>query len=242
MVVRKKPNARMLPALVMGVWAGMFAYLLFGERYQLFLKPEFSFLIIGGLTISCLFFPGLFRSGIPKDKDTTIKALFLLLPVLFIFSAGESTLGGYALSKRTLVSPETGSTAAPLEKMIQSNPVPDLSGENPTLVSISKLIYEWKSFEGKKVAVEGLFSGQVQGAGELSAVFRYFVTCCAADAQPVGLFLLKPSDKEIQDNAWVRVSGRVSIRKVGAHEMVFMDLESIEPREKPSKHAAYLYN
>lgn len=237
-IKERQVHSRILPPLVLAAWAGMFGFLLIGGRYQLFLKPEFEFLIIGGLVISGLFLFGILGKGIPRGQDTGIKALFLLLPILFIFSAGENTLGSYALSKRTLVAPESGMTASRSD-VPDSQEIPDTASE---LTSISRLIFDWDQYKGKPVVLEGLFSGKIDGAPDMAAVYRYFVTCCAADAMPVGVFLDKPRDLDIAENQWVRVAGQVTVKQVDGYEMIFMSLDRIEVREKPSKNAAYLYN
>ncbi|WP_022665989.1 TIGR03943 family putative permease subunit [Desulfospira joergensenii] len=242
-VKKKQVHSRILPPLVMAAWAGMFIFLLIGGRYQLFLKPEFGFLVIGGLVISGLFLFGILDRGIPGGRDTGIKALFLLLPILFIFSAGESTLGSYALSKRTLVAPDSGTPASvePVSREEEPNPLktPDTG---PELTPISQLIFNWDKYKGKSVVLEGLFSGNIEGAPDLAAVYRYFVSCCAADAMPVGVFLARPGEIDIEENQWVRVAGQVTLKQLDGYEMIFMTLENIEIREKPSKNAAYLYN
>ncbi len=237
----RETHSRILPPAIMAAWIGVFIYLLINGQYLLFLKPDFVFLILGGLAVTSLYLWGFIGKTLPIDKDHTVKGLFLLLPILFIFSAGENSLGSYTLSKRPMLHPETG-----LDRPFSSTPDTARPAAPPQtksgLIPITRLIREWDAFEGKSVSIEGLFTGNVAGQDGLGAVFRYYVTCCAADAQPVGVFLKKTPDLDFEDNAWVRVTGTVNIMEREGFQVIFMDLEKIEPREKPSKNAAYLYN
>ncbi len=237
----RETHSRILPPAIMAAWAGVFVYLLINDQYLLFLKPDFLFLILGGLLLSSLYFWGFLGKMLPADSDHTVKGLFLLLPILFIFSAGENSLGSYTLSKRPMVLPETGQDQPFSPKPEIIRPAAPSQSESG-LIPITRLIREWDAFEGKTVTIEGLFTGNVAGQEELGAVFRYYVTCCAADAQPVGVFLKKTPDINFEDNAWVRATGTVNIMEREGFQVIFMALKNIEPREKPSKNAAYLYN
>ncbi|HCY85521.1 MAG TPA: TIGR03943 family protein [Desulfobacteraceae bacterium] len=245
---------RLLPALVLAVWFFALAWLIRDDHFQLFLKPDFKWLIYTGMIISLVLTAGLISKGIsrmPVPKHAWIKGLILLLPIGFIFSAGENTLGEYALSKRVMVIP--GAAETPLNPTITSpaptpveNKVSETTNQeenqSPAPVSISTLIREFDRFNGMPVQVEGMFAETIDGHDELSAVFRYFITCCAADAQPVGVFIPRPEKSELKSDDWVRVSGRVAMRQMDGYDIIYMDLEHIEAAEKPGKNAAYIFN
>lgn len=105
-----------LPFLVMTAWALTLAWLLGDMRFQLFLAPKFKVLIYAGAALSLLFALGAADRPGGKQRDHIVKGLFLLLPILFIFSAGDSTLGNFALSKRGVSPVQTaGSPPTPPE-------------------------------------------------------------------------------------------------------------------------------
>lgn len=231
-----------LPVAVLSSWAGMLAYLLANGNYQLFLKPGFQWLIITGLVIGLTLCLGMVFTGIssmPVQKNAWIKGLILILPLGFIIAAGENTLGEYALSKRTMVSQAPASLSPESNPKENTDAVP-LSLDEPIL--ISDLIRQFSQYDGKKVRIEGMYADTVAGRDELSAVFRYFITCCAADAQPVGVFISRNPDSGFENNDWVRVSGTVRMTQLDGYEVIFMDLENMEAVEKPGKNAAYIFN
>jgi uncharacterized repeat protein (TIGR03943 family) len=65
-----------------------------------------------------------------------------------------------------------------------------------------------RDYLGKPVSVTGmvLHSPASVPPGSIM-VIRYLVTCCIADARPVGLIVKDPSHGRLQDNQWVTVNG-----------------------------------
>ncbi|MCG8684172.1 MAG: TIGR03943 family protein [Desulfobacterales bacterium] len=227
-----------LPLLVMAAWSGALVWLLLDDNYQLFLKPTFKGLITASLIICTILCISLVKDILSRDqqvKPSLIKGLILLLPIGFIFMAGENTLGEYTLRKRSLAAPV-------LQKDDKIIPQTITTTEGKQNISISTLIRQYDQFNGKTVQVEGLFAKTVVEHDELSAVFRYFITCCAADAQPVGVFMDSNPDLAIDNNDWVKVSGKVRKVILDGYEVIFMDVDAIEAAEKPGKNAAYIFN
>ncbi|MCG8637237.1 MAG: TIGR03943 family protein, partial [Desulfobacterales bacterium] len=185
-------------------------------------------------------------AGSSRGRDHLLKGLILMLPILFIFASGNKTLGNFALSKRSMTPLEVNgpNNTDPTESRENLNPdtgEKNLPGTGSPLVSISDLVRQFNTYDGRRISVEGLFSNTVEGHDELSAVFRYFITCCAADAMPVGVFMAGQGAAGIEDNQWVRAAGRVSAREMDGYTVIYMDLEKLEKKEMPSKNAAYLF-
>jgi len=227
--------------LSLAAWAATLGYLIYDDNYQFFLAPKFGFLIAGGLMLSVIYAVSLIGTGINKNADHTIKGLVLVLPILFICSAGGSTLGNFALSKRTVTPIET--------KALETQPsVPPISAESPEtadsdfpLVSFSDLIRKWEKYDGRRIRVEGLFANTASEKDTFSVVFRYFISCCVADAMPVGVFMSGQDNTDIKNNDWVIAGGRVQYRQIDGYDVVFMKVESLEKKKNPSKNAVYIY-
>jgi uncharacterized repeat protein (TIGR03943 family) len=62
-------------------------------------------------------------------------------------------------------------------------------------------------YKGKPVVVTGLVLHDSSAPKGYFTVIRYLVTCCIADARPVGLIVRDTSNGAIQDNQWVTVAG-----------------------------------
>ena len=236
----------------MAAWTLTLGWLVVSDHYQLFLAPRFKFLVVAGGVMSLLFALGsLARPEPSAARNQLIKGAFLVLPILFILAAGDSTLDDFALSKRGLTpvqsNPSAPATAPATPDAGNLTPVekPGKDAGSKTLpvpVAISDLIRSWEDWDGRAVQVEGLFSETVVNHDELSAVFRYFITCCAADAMPVGVFLDRPQASDLETNDWVRVTGRVRKTQMDGFEVIFMEEARLEKQPKPSKNAAYIFD
>jgi uncharacterized repeat protein (TIGR03943 family) len=224
-----------LPFMFMAVWILTLVFLLLDDRFHLFLKPQFGILIYISLFILGLFaFSMVTLKTKPRVSDSLIKGMILLVPAVFIFSAGDQTLGGFALSKRTLASPEkTGIAPGPAAEK-QDDP-------ETSEPSILKLVQEWDRYKDTRVTLEGVYYEPREKDETLAVVFRYMVSCCAADALPLGVIIKKEGVRDIKDNDWVRITGVVSEDMLDGVPAIFMTLERIEKTPLPSKDAVYLY-
>lgn len=231
-----------LPFLSMAAWAVTLGFLVYDDTYQFFLAPKFGFLIVAGLVLSIIFTLSLALTDIYKDRDHAIKGLTLLIPILFICSAGDSTLGNFALSKRNITPLDIPASDPRTAVTPPQGGSPETTDTDIPLVSISDLIRKWENYDGKHIRVEGLFANTVSGNENYSAVFRYFISCCAADAMPVGVFMAGQEAAGVTDNDWVLAEGRVEQRHINGYDIIFMAVKRLAKKEKPSKNAAYMYN
>ncbi len=246
-----------LPLFVFFVWMAALVLLLLDNNFQLFLKPSFKGLVAASLVISFLLFIGLACHIIQSNNATDHKyswlnGIILLIPVLFMFFGGQNTLGEYAMQKRSLAASvvrekSPAAEKSPVEKEISLKIVtPEREEKNKNAdsnkdISISTLIREFDRFDGRQVSIQGLYATTVSSHDELSAVFRYLVTCCVADAQPVGVFVSSDIGSHIKNNQWVRAAGQVELRNMDGFDVIFMDAKILQPIEQPDKKAVYLY-
>lgn len=108
-------------------------------------------------------------------------------------------------------------------------------------IRTTNLIRKWEKYEGKRIRVEGLFAKTGSGEDSFSVVFRYVISCCVADALPVDVFIAVQKDSGINDNDGVIAGEKVQYRKIEGYDVIFMTVENLEKKEKPSKNAVYVY-
>jgi uncharacterized repeat protein (TIGR03943 family) len=235
--------------VVLAVWIMALAWLLHEDRYQLFLNPKFGFLIYISLGVSLAFLVSLLASDRPVFPETghLVKGLILALPIVFMGAAGEQTLGSFALSKR-MVSPvqKTGPSHSVPPDSILPGATPEESVADPAQqqiaeISMGDLVRNWHRYNGRYIRVEGLFSPTIEDYEHLSAVFRYFIVCCVADALPVGVFMERPGDLDLKANDWVRISGRVVMKQLDGYDIFFMETPAVEKTDPPSTTSAYIF-
>lgn len=77
-----------------------------------------------------------------------------------------------------------------------------------------------KDYLGKPVSVTGMVlhdPGSVPSGDVM--VLRYLVTCCIADARPVGLIVRDTSHGALKDNQWVTVTGTMAQDSTGGQKV-----------------------
>ena len=89
-------------------------------------------------------------------------------------------------------------------------------------------------YEGKKVDVVGFVFHPHGAPEEVFYVSRFRVTCCAVDAQPLGMPVHSPGwQDEFEADDWVRVTGGFAESGGKVSEPVFVDPKDIQPVEQP---------
>ena len=72
-------------------------------------------------------------------------------------------------------------------------------------------------YEGKTADVVGFVTADATDPQNIYFVSRFIVTCCAVDAQPVGVPVFAPGWADsLQEDQWVRVQGAFSANPAGA--------------------------
>jgi len=190
----------------------------------------------------------LVRSGsTPPDGSGTVSPW---RPSLGFLIAALVLAAAYALPARTLSS-ETADQRSDNFNGAQAASVGGAGSAGGTLAvfgaDTSRLtVADWVSafgleadagfYRGKEVDLVG-FVFQPEGAPEdVFYVSRFRVTCCAVDAQPIGVPVREPGWQDrFRPDAWVRVTGEFAGGEAGRgiSEPVVVVPEEIRPTEQP---------
>lgn len=101
-----------------------------------------------------------------------------------------------------------------------------------------------KLFEGKQVSVIGMVDTNEdiirQFGGRAKVLFRFMISCCAADAQPIALiFETKQATTIKGENVWIRVTGKFTLHKKDGRTIPVIREASLATIPKPMNE--YLY-
>lgn len=122
------------------------------------------------------------------------------------------------------------------------------TGSTPTLsdaATADLAIEDWVSafgaepnpgfYEGKEVDVVGFVFRPEGAPRDVFYVSRFVVTCCAVDAQPIGLPVRSPGwEGRFEEDAWVRVEGRFAEAGEGyVDDPVVVEPGRVEPMKEP---------
>jgi uncharacterized repeat protein (TIGR03943 family) len=95
------------------------------------------------------------------------------------------------------------------------------------------------AFAGQPVDVVGFVYRDSRNAADQFWVSRFAVSCCAADAAAVGLLVQSELAPGLKSDAWVRVTGTMSVGAFDGEAMPVIAAQAIEPTAQPEQ--PYLY-
>jgi uncharacterized repeat protein (TIGR03943 family) len=99
---------------------------------------------------------------------------------------------------------------------------------------------DMSDFEGQTVEVIGFVYRDARFAGTQNfMVVRFTLSCCVADARPIGLIVEAPPGQSFEQDTWVNVQGKVAIRNLDGVDTPVIVPTSIEITTEPEQ--PYLY-
>ena len=225
------------PLLYMA-WLYVLAGLLPARVYEAFLRPEFGILLAAALPILLGFL--VVEMGRPPAPPhnvfgETIRILILALPLAYLAISRDVALGSSAFANRW-----TGPAAGAAGNTVTEPAAPVVAALE---ASLAGLCWNSGAYEGKEVAVEGMLRHEPDVAARYGGngwlLYRFVITCCAADAQPVAVMLTGGMATNWTNDAWVRATGRFTLRPEESRPVPVLELDGLEAQKKPRN--PYLY-
>lgn len=236
-------------------WAGSFAYLLATGGYRAFLARSYWWLMTFGAVVFAAFAAAVALRGLPMAHfrgwaGPLICAGLSLLPLAYLAANPRPLPSSYTLSiraagfQRLLQSPgafglpsgegpvdyvEPGARWIPA-MMPASGP----GGERPAWnTTIADLVYRYPQNVGWDVMVEGMiYRPKGLPAGHI-VLYRFAITCCAADAIHVAILVASEDAAKLPADRWVRIRGRMEKTQFRGLDIPLLRAESVEPIPTP---------
>jgi len=179
----------------------------------------------------------------------TCKTILLLLPLTIILSGRTTGFSMTTVQNRGVVDnidnlPSAKSTAASSTPLNSSSAV---SSGAPMPLQVIDMLYgiqmpSYRSeFEGKEVELIGQFVPLTTGnpKGDRFQAIRMFITCCAADAKPVGVTVRYPKPLTLSEMSWVRITGKPVFPMEGGRRTALLEATKVE--ECPAPNEPFVY-
>ena len=219
-------------------WFYVLAGLLPAGAYEAFLRPEFGVLlavtlpILLGFLVVDLGHP----PAPPQDVfGASLRILILALPLAYLAISRDVALDSSAFENRW-TGPAANAPAAPP----QNPAAPEAAVQEADLLG---LCWNSPAYEAQTVAVEGMLRHEPGVAerygGNGWLLYRFVISCCAADAQPVAVMLTGDIATNWTNDAWVRATGRFTLRPDVPRPVPILELGALAPMDKPRN--PYLY-
>ena len=237
---------RWLGPVIFGGWSATLLYLLVTGKYTLFMRPVFSLLLIlahfiaMGFMIAAL--PGSHHTHL--DLGGVLRASVLVVPILYLASLPGNTLGSHAFTNRFIgTSNMAAMSPGNLEsgwKLPQEMPSGDQPPRNLTLAELAMKPY---LYNGQSVIVSAMIVHdeklKAYFGNRKTAVYRFLVTCCVADAIPLAVAVESDQAGSMATDQWVRVEGVFHLREAHGGPVPVLEEAAVFPIDAPK--APYLY-
>ena len=161
----------------------------------------------------------------------------ILLPIILGLLVPPKPLGAAAMVNREVSIGSLTSAAAPEADDVLTKPKADKN--------VLDWLIEFRSspnpaaFNDEPVKVIGFVYRDDRFEQDKFMVSRFVVSCCAADAAPLGLLVHWPESASLADDQWVEVSGHLQAGEFGGEAMPIIMGESVISTEIPER--PYLY-
>ncbi len=167
--------------------------------------------------------------------------LIVALPLLFGSLVPPRPLGAAAMGNREVNLDNMGSLASV---------APPQPGEALGLGTAEKNILDWlgefqrhddpAALDGTEARVVGFVYRDERFGPDTFLVARFTVSCCVADAAPIGLIVRWPDAPDLPADQWVEVHGRFAAGDFNGLQVPILIAEEIIPTEPPAQPYLYL--
>jgi putative membrane protein len=235
---------RWLHPIVFAIWTGFLIYLLASQRYVTFLRPEFGLLLAAAHFVAMGFMlAAMIRPKMAwMDVSSILRALVLLIPVLYFVAMPDTMLGNQAFKKR-FIGVSDGAVnrqSAPTFFTQESENNPDGKVPQDTLQerTILEIFLNPNRYKGQRVIVRGMILRDEKlkqyFGGKDMAVYRFLINCCAADALPLAIALDSDQADTFDNDQWVKVDGIFDLQQIGGKPVPTFLKPHIKAVEKPA--------
>ncbi len=204
---------RLLHLGMITVWALFLGWLLSYGRADLMhlIHPRLWWIIGLGVAVLCLFIISIVKSfSKPSQNKSSFlelpSLLVLLVPLVFFLLAKDARLSGVAAQNR-FAKTDNGMY---LNTSLPSEPA---STPESKQLPFSQIIREPEKYENQEVEIICQSFGNEKLPENTMICYRYLITCCAADALPVFVFLTDINKQEIEYHRWIKVTGPFSLQE-----------------------------
>jgi uncharacterized repeat protein (TIGR03943 family) len=167
--------------------------------------------------------------------------ILVVLPIVLGVVFPPRPLGAAALGSRDVSVESLSSATAPDRGRVISKP----KGERNILDWLVEFgaAKDVAQFTGEEAELVGFVYRYPGLEEDMFMVSRFVISCCAADATPMGVIVRWPDAKDFQDDAWVVVQGHFEPGTLKGEPMPvpLMIADSVTPTEVPRQPYLYPY-
>lgn len=228
--------------VILAEWALFFGWLVTYGQSSLgrLLHPNLWWLVICATVILVLFLAVNLRRQVASSQQNNFwlrwpSLIILLVPLLYYIPAQKARFNAATLEKRAIQT-ESGFIPGDIAEKAPANndyPPPLAERDAPSDIPLTRLSTSPEEYLGKEVEVICKSFIDPHLPDDLFMCYRYLITCCAADAMPVFLFVKHPGAKAVKNDVWVRVKGPFSLIENAKVQVPSLQTDSILYIDEP---------
>ncbi|NJN93959.1 MAG: TIGR03943 family protein [Anaerolineales bacterium] len=165
--------------------------------------------------------------------------LLVALPVILGLLVPPKPLGAAAMGNREISVGAVNSAAAPKTTQVISRPTTEKNVLD-WLIDF-RLVQDPAAFADQEAKLIGFVYRDERFGTEQFMVSRFVISCCAADAAPLGLVVAWPETPGLSSDQWVEVSGRLQPGEFDGEPMPILIADKVTPTEVPDQPYLYPY-
>ncbi len=234
------------------LWAGIFAVYYFTGDFITYLNPDLGWLVALACLLSLIFFLAVFLApaGLQNHScachehhnHTSVDAfrlLILMAPFLFILAVQENSLGQYAFKKRSLNVARIDKTSKDKSLLRQTAEVDAESslkaGKSESLVSLIDIHADFEKLLSSRIKTRGMFMSESPGLPEgCFVIYRFVITCCIADAQPLAVMVKGRPPEGVKNEDWLEIDGHLTEIELGGYPAALIEASATGKTAKPT--------
>ena len=161
-----------------------------------------------------------------------IGLLLILLPIVLGTIIPPRPLGATAMADREVSVSGLSSAVAPKSSQVASS-------------DHKKNLLDWlvafdakndpQAFDGQEAEVVGFVYRDGRFADDTFMVSRFIVSCCVADATPIGLIVQWPDAASLKTDSWVEVSGAFQAGEFDGQKTPILVAQQVQPTDPPNQ-------
>jgi putative membrane protein len=179
------------------------------------------------------------RASLRARTSRVAVAAVVTITVVAVLVLPPRTLTNSTVTQRALNSSTVASDAAPDQELLGTSDFSTLGVKD-----WSQLLAQTTDptfFTSKSVDITGFVSADPDDPEDVFYVTRFVVTCCAVDAQPVGVPVYQPGwSSTLQKDEWVRVTGPfASNPSAGSRQPLAVMPQGVQQVDQPADPYVY---
>lgn len=215
------------------IWLLFFFWLLTWGQDELvrLLHPRLWWVVGAAFLIIFMFLLNsvIFESSSTEEGSLSsfCSLIVLLVPLAFFYIAKDAEFNAASLQTRGLQSEEGF-----FPRSIPRNFEDERFGNSS--ITFSKLLREPEEYAEQELEIVCRSFVDEKLPENVAMCYRYMMTCCAADAVPLFVFLMHSEGLVIENDRWIRTSGTVGVIERNGVQVPKLDITSFEYAEEPA--------